>query len=150
MVLFGDQRLGRCYWGLISKKCGFCWSTTIITHPTQLWVYLVITTKYCIDATSFTFTNWRTIIGWLVFKGLALFLQVTANLLYHSSNDSLWWLSSKAKQEWKVHNFDHGWWQILKHNWHSKMPFVSKIFIWRDLIGGCLWISSKAKWTSNG
>ena len=63
---------------------------------------------------------------------------MTTNLLYHCSVDTFLWLSSKAKEEWKIHNFDHGWWDILKHSWHSKLPLIAKVFIWRVLIGGLL------------
>ena len=63
-------------------------------------------------------------------------LQLTTNFFYHCSVESLQWLSSKAKEEWKIHNSDHRWWQILKRSWHSKLPLVAKVFIWRVLIGG--------------
>ena len=36
-------------------------------------------------------------------------LQVTTNFLYHCSVESLGWLSSKAKEKWKIHKSDHGW-----------------------------------------
>mgnify|MGYP002776137581 CR=1 FL=1 len=45
-------------------------------------------------------------------------------------------LSSKAEEERKIHKSNHGRWQILKGSWHSKLPFVAKVFIWRVLIGG--------------
>ena len=54
-------------------------------------------------------------INWCLL-GKTPFLQVTTNILHHCSIESLRWLSSKAEQEWKINNFDHGWWQILKHN----------------------------------
>ena len=41
-----------------------------------------------------------------------------------------------AEKIMEIHNFDHGWWQIIKHSWHSKLPLVAKVFIWRVLIGG--------------
>ena len=69
-------------------------------------------------------------------KGQTSFLQVTTNLLYHCSVDSLGWLSSKAEEEWRIHKSDQGWWQILQRTWHSKLPLVAKVFIWRVLIGG--------------
>ena len=69
-------------------------------------------------------------------RGHMPLLQVTTNLLYHCSVKSLGWLSSKAKEEWKIHKFDHEWWQILQCSWHSKLPLVAKVFIWRILIGG--------------
>ena len=69
-------------------------------------------------------------------KGQTLFLQVTTNLLYHCSVESLGWLSSKAEEEWRIHKSDQGWWQILQRTWHSKLPLVAKVFIWRVLIGG--------------
>ena len=59
-------------------------------------------------------------------------LQLTSNLSYHCSIWSLRWLSSTAEQEWKVHNFDYRWWQILKHSWHSKCHY-SKDLHWRVL-----------------
>ena len=68
--------------------------------------------------------------------GDTLFLQVITNILYHCSVRSLRWLSSKVEEEWKIHNFDHGWWQFLKRSWHSKLPLVAKVFILRVLIGG--------------
>ena len=69
-------------------------------------------------------------------KGQTSFLQVTTNLLYHCSVDSLRWLSSKAEEEWRIHKSDQGWWQILQRAWHSKLSLVAKVFIWRILIGG--------------
>ena len=42
------------------------------------------------------------------------------------------WISSKAKEKWKIHNYGH----ISKCSWHSKLPLVTKVFIWRVLIGG--------------
>ena len=74
-------------------------------------------------------------IDWCL-KGQKSSLQVTTNLLYHCSVESLGWLSSKAEEEWKIHKSDHGWWQILQRSWHSKLPLVAKVFIWRVLIGG--------------
>ena len=53
-------------------------------------------------------------------KGQTSLLQVTTNLLYHCSVGSLRWLSSKAEEEWRIHKFDHGWWQILHRTWYSK------------------------------
>ena len=41
---------------LILEIFGSCLSVIIIIHPTQLWVYLVVTTKYNINARSFTIT----------------------------------------------------------------------------------------------
>ena len=61
---------------------------------------------------------------------------MTTNLLYHCSIESLGWLSSKAEEEWRIHKYDHGWWQILLRIWHSKLPLVAKVFISRVLIGG--------------
>ena len=63
-------------------------------------------------------------------------LQVTINLLYHCSVESLGWLLSKAEEEWKIHKFDDRWWQTLTRSWDSKFPLVAKVFIWRVLIGG--------------
>ena len=54
--------------------------------------------------------SWR---DWCL-KGQTSLLQVTTNLLYHCSVESLGWLSSKAAKEWKIHKSDHGWWQILQ------------------------------------
>ena len=65
-----------------------------------------------------------------------LFLQVTTNVLFHSSIESLQWPSSKAEEEWKIHNSYHGWWHMLNRSWHSKLPLVAEVFIWRVLIGG--------------
>ena len=45
-------------------------------------------------------------------------------------------LSSKAEEERKIHKSNHGRWQILKGSWHSKLPFVAKVFSWSVLIGG--------------
>ena len=67
-------------------------------------------------------------------KGQTSLLQVTTNLLYHCSVDSLGWLSSKSEEEWRIHKSDHGWWQILQRSWHSKLPLVAKVFISRILI----------------
>ena len=61
---------------------------------------------------------------------------MTTNLLYHCFIESLGWVSSKAEEEWKIHKFNHGWWQILQRSWHSKLSVVAKAFIWRVLIGG--------------
>ena len=69
-------------------------------------------------------------------KGQMSLLQVTTNLLYHCFVESLGWLSSKVEEQWRIHKYDHGWWQILQRNWHSKLPLVAKVFIWRLLIGG--------------
>ena len=52
-------------------------------------------------------------------KGQTSLLQVTTNLLYHCSVESLRWLSSKAAEEWRIHKYDHGWWQILERTWIS-------------------------------
>ena len=62
-------------------------------------------------------------------KGETLLLQVTTNLLYHCSVESLGWLSSKAEEEWRIQKSDHGWWQILQRSWHSKLPLVAKVFV---------------------
>ena len=60
----------------------------------------------------------------------------TSNLLYHCSVYSLRWLLAKAEEEWRIHKSDHGWWQIFQRTWHSKLPLVAKVFIWRVLFGG--------------
>ena len=62
-------------------------------------------------------------------RGEMPLLQVTTNLLYHCSFESLQWLSSKAEEEWRIHKSDHGWWQILQRSWHSKFPLLAKFFI---------------------
>ena len=72
-------------------------------------------------------------------RGHMPLLQVTTNLLYHCSVKSLGWLSSKAKEEWKIHKFDHGWWRILKRSWHSKLPLVAKVFIGEFRLEDCLY-----------
>ena len=58
--------------------------------------------------------------------------------MYHSS---IWfsWIAYhlRAEEEWKIHNSDHRQWQILlKRSWHSNLPLVADVFIWRVLIGG--------------
>ena len=47
-------------------------------------------------------------IDWCL-QGQTSFLQVTSNLLYHCSMESLLWLSSKAEEEWQIRNSDTGW-----------------------------------------
>ena len=47
-------------------------------------------------------------IDWCL-QGQTSLLQVTTNLLYHCSIESLGWLSSKVEEEWKIHKSDHGW-----------------------------------------
>ena len=94
------------------------------------------TTKYCMDARSLTSINKRTFVDWLVFTGTTSLLQVTTNLLYHCFVEFLGWLSSKVEEEWKILKSDNGWWQILQRSWHSKLPLIEKVFIWRVLIGG--------------
>ena len=74
-------------------------------------------------------------IGWCL-RGQTPLLQVTTNLLYHCSIESLGLLSSKAEEERKIHKSDNGWWQILQCSWRSKLPLVAKVFIWRVLTGG--------------
>ena len=69
-------------------------------------------------------------------RGQMLFLQLTASLLHHCSTESFPWLSSNVEEERKIHNSDHGWWPILKCSWHSKLPLIVNVFIWRVLIGG--------------
>ena len=64
------------------------------------------------------------------------FLHVTTNILYNCFVESLGWQKSKAKEEWAIHKCDHGWWQILKCTWYSKLLLVAKVFICRVLIGG--------------
>ena len=68
--------------------------------------------------------------------GKIQFLQVTTSILYHCSIESSQWLSSKAEQEWKVQKSDYKWRRILKRSWHSRLPLLTKVFIWRVLIGG--------------
>ena len=74
-------------------------------------------------------------IDWCL-RGQMSSLQVTTNILYHCSVEFLEWLSSKADEKWKINKSDHRWWQILICSWHSKLPLVAKVFIWRVLNGG--------------
>ena len=75
--------------------------------------------------------------------GQRIFLQGTTNLLYHCFIESPQQLSSKHEHGWKIHSTNYGWWQILKHSWHSRLPLVESV----DL--GCHFgITSKTSWTS--
>ena len=80
-----------------------CWSdTTLQIHdPTQFWVYLVTTIKYCIDTKSFISNNKGASVGWCL-RGQTSFWQATTiNSLYQCSSKPIWWLSSKAEQDGK-------------------------------------------------
>ena len=101
-------------WGVILEIFELFWDKRIVTHLAQLWIYLAAMTEYNIDIGSLVYTHlvqpW---VNWCVWSK-TLFLQVTINLLYHCSIESLWWLSSKVGEEGKIHNSYHGWCQILK------------------------------------
>ena len=64
----------------------------------ELWVYLATTTKYCIDANPLHLQTGEHMWIYWCLRGQTSLLQVTINLLYHCSIESLGLLSSKAKE----------------------------------------------------
>ena len=86
-------------------------------------------------------------IDWICLKGQTSLLQVTTNLLYHCSVDSLRWLSSKADEEFHEEyvvarcatNGRNG-----NDDIHARVQYGN--VNWRIAFG----INSKASWTLNG